>query len=130
MSRVLLQGRPCAPVFLAASKAKASAASGSDWQCIGEPRLEVLAAKSLKTGVGCCYSVRRSGLKLYCGRWRSQALAAVSLSGGCFVPTRRGFPASCNPGVAVIVGDPDRAGPKLDDRRTFAFGAQALEMAD
>ena len=80
MSRVLLQGRPCAPVFLAASEAKASAASGSDWQCIGEPRLEVLAAKSLKTGVGCCYSVRRSGLKLYCGRWRSQALAAVSLS--------------------------------------------------
>ena len=38
-------------IFPAASEAKASAASGSNWQCIGERRLEVLAAKSLKTGV-------------------------------------------------------------------------------
>ena len=38
-------------------------------------RLEVLAAKSLKTGVGCCYSVRRSGLSYIAAagalkRWR------------------------------------------------------------
>jgi hypothetical protein len=58
-------------------------------------------------------------------RWRP-----FSCGGAFVVPTRRGFPASRNPGVAVLVVDPDRTVPQLDDRRTFAFGALALDMAD
>ena len=87
---MLLQGRPCAPGFLAASEAKASAASESDCEwVIGEPRLEVLAAKSLKAGVGCCYSVRRSGSDVYCGRWRFRWCWRPFRQAGCLAREAR-----------------------------------------